>query len=52
MNALVALGMMESAGRVAWCPDEYFRITGKGRTALRQAQNKKVSDSAIREQLA
>ena len=38
MDALVALGMMESAGRAAWCPDEYFRITGKGRAALRQAQ--------------
>lgn len=41
MDALVALGMMESAGRAAWCPDEYFRITGKGRAALRQAQNEK-----------
>lgn len=39
MDALVVLGMMESAGRAAWCPDEYFRITGKGRSALRQAQN-------------
>ena len=43
MDALVALGLMESAGRAAWCPDEYFRITGKGRTALRQAPNTRLS---------
>ena len=43
MDALVTAGLMESAGRAAWCPDEYFRITGKGRTALRQAQNDRSS---------
>ena len=33
MQSLVAAGMMESAGRVSWCPDEYFRITPSGRAA-------------------
>lgn len=49
MNALVALGMMESAGRASWCPDEYFRITGKGRSALRQAQNDRICDTGNKE---
>jgi hypothetical protein len=35
MDALVAAGLMESAGRKSFVPDEYFRITGAGRTALR-----------------
>lgn len=48
MDALVAAGLMQSAGRAAWCPDEYFRITGKGRTALRQAQNAALTDSAAK----
>lgn len=34
MQRLVALGLMKSAGRVAWCPDEYFRITSEGRVVL------------------
>lgn len=38
MQELVAAGLMESAGRVAWCPDEYFRITPAGREAWRAAQ--------------
>jgi hypothetical protein len=38
MNALVAAGLMESAGRKSFVPDEYFRITGAGRRALRQAE--------------
>jgi ketopantoate hydroxymethyltransferase len=35
MQVLVAAGMMKSAGRIPICPDEYFRITDKGREALR-----------------
>jgi hypothetical protein len=35
MQALVSAGMMESAGRKSFVPDEYFRITSKGREALR-----------------
>ena len=38
MDALVAAGMMESAGRKSFVPDEYFRITAKGRSALRAAK--------------
>lgn len=36
MDALVAAGLMESAGRKSFVPDEYFRITSAGRSALRQ----------------
>lgn len=39
MQALVAAGLMESAGRKSFVPDEYFRMTGKGREALRSANN-------------
>ncbi len=35
MRELVAAGLMESAGRKSFVPDEYFRITAKGREALR-----------------
>ena len=35
MDTLVAAGLMESAGRKSFVPDEYFRITSKGRAALR-----------------
>lgn len=37
MQALVAAGLMESAGCTTFVPDEYFRMTGKGREALRSA---------------
>ena len=30
MQALVSVGLMRSAGRKAFVPDEYFRITSKG----------------------
>jgi len=33
MQELVRLGYMVSAGNVAWCPDEYFRITTAGKQA-------------------
>jgi len=39
MQALVSAGLMESAGRKSFVPDEYFRMTGKGREALRSANN-------------
>lgn len=35
MDALVAAGLMQSAGRKSFVPDEYFRITPAGRAALR-----------------
>lgn len=40
MDALVAAGLMEYAGRKSFVPDPYYTITGKGRAALR-AQNEK-----------
>jgi len=36
MQELVKDGLMVSAGRKSFVPDEYFRITGKGRGALRE----------------
>jgi len=37
MQILVQNGLMVSAGRKSFVPDAYFRITGKGREALRDA---------------
>ena len=34
MQALVAAGLMQSIGKVEWCPDEFFVITGKGQEAF------------------
>lgn len=34
MQILVKHGLMRSAGRVSWCPEEYFRITDLGRVVL------------------
>ena len=31
MHKLVEMGFMESAGRKSFVPDEYFRLTSKGR---------------------
>lgn len=36
MRALVALGLMESAGKKSFVPDEYFKMTRAGSTALRE----------------
>lgn len=41
MDVLVARGLMQSAGRKSFVPDEYFRITAAGRTAL-QSPNVKA----------
>ncbi len=38
MEALVARGMMERAGRKAFAPDPFYRITDRGRTALKAAR--------------
>lgn len=35
MQALVAVGLMESLGRVSWVPDEYFGLTAAGRRMLK-----------------
>jgi hypothetical protein len=37
MQALVAAGYMQSRGKVAWCPDEYFQLTELGLAALAKA---------------
>lgn len=37
MQQLVNGGLMAEAGRKSFVPDPYFRITGKGRLALRVA---------------
>jgi hypothetical protein len=44
MDALVAAGLMESAGRKSFVPDEYFRITSKGRAVLRTQNTKPPTD--------
>ncbi len=41
MDVLVAAGLMQSAGRKSFVPDEYFRVTSAGRAALQQIQNQK-----------
>ncbi len=40
MDALVAAGFMQSAGRKSFVPDEYFRITASGNAALKAANKK------------
>lgn len=40
MDALVEKGMMEYAGRKSFIPDPYYKITNKGREALRAAKFK------------
>lgn len=35
MRKLVEMGLMESAGRKSFVPDEYFKLTAKGREVLR-----------------
>ena len=40
MQELVAAGLMVSAGRKSFVPDEYFMLTRPGREALRAADNK------------
>ena len=34
MQALVVMGLMRSVGKTSFCPDEYFKITPKGREVL------------------
>lgn len=38
MDALIAAGLMQSAGRKSFVPDEYFKITPAGRAALFKAK--------------
>lgn len=40
MDFLVSIGLMKSAGRVSWCPDEYFCITTKGAEVLRNSKKR------------
>lgn len=39
MDVLVSRGLMRSAGRKSFVPDEYFAITVAGRVALRESQS-------------
>jgi hypothetical protein len=48
MQKLVLMGLMESAGRVSFVPDEYFRLTPSGRDFLRK--NAAAAKEAKREQ--
>lgn len=43
MQSLVSAGLMESAGKVAFCPDEYFRMTEAGRRTLRTIRSVRSS---------
>jgi len=36
MKELVQLGLMESAGIKSFVPDEYFKMTSKGREVLKE----------------
>jgi hypothetical protein len=36
MQLLVSAGLMECAGRKSFAPDDYFRITNKGRGILHE----------------
>ena len=38
MQYLIRAGLMESAGHKTFVPDEYFRITPKGRAVLEAAR--------------
>jgi len=38
MQALVAAGLMESAGKPGWCDNEYFSLTPAGHEALKEAR--------------
>lgn len=39
MDVLVEAGLMEYAGIKSFVPDPYYRITGKGREALREGRS-------------
>ena len=41
MQELVRLGLMRSAGKKSFVPDEYFTITPKGKQVLRQESEAK-----------
>ena len=47
MDVLVAAGLMESAGRVSWVPDEYFRIRPAGKAFLRTAEARQILEGAL-----
>ena len=40
MQELVTLGLMVSVGWKSFVPDEFFQITGKGQTVLKQNAKK------------
>lgn len=41
MGQLVELGLMAPAGRKGFVPDEYFRLTEKGKQVLREQEERK-----------
>ncbi len=44
IQELVRRGLMASAGRKSFVPDEYFRITAAGRETLAARQLKKIGE--------
>ena len=44
MEVIVAFGLMESAGRKSFVPEEYFRITDKGRRVLAACRSNRQSN--------
>jgi hypothetical protein len=49
MDALVADGLMESVGRKPFTPDEYFRITSKGRAKLHYLKTSQLGAAQLYE---
>ena len=39
MRTLVKLGLMHPLGTTAFCPDEYFGITAKGKLAFKESSH-------------
>lgn len=46
MQDLVQRGLMRSVGKVAWCPDEYFKLTPLGSTTLQLVNESRKSSPA------
>lgn len=36
INELEKMGLMRCVGKASWCPDEYFKVTEKGREVFNQ----------------
>ena len=42
MQELVDIGLMRYVGKMAWCPDQYYEITDKGREQLSLHNGRKL----------